>query len=66
MSLKLKVPSMVCESCAEKVTGAIKTVDSDAKVDIDLESKTVTLDSAASESSFKQAITAVGFEVKQD
>ncbi|WP_254567414.1 heavy-metal-associated domain-containing protein [Oscillatoria sp. HE19RPO] len=66
MALKLKVPSMVCEGCAEKVTGAIKTVDSDAKVDIDLESKTVTLDSAASESSFKQAITAVGFEVKQD
>lgn len=66
MALKLKVPSMVCESCAEKVTGAIKTVDSDAQVDIDLESKTVTLDSAASEESFKQAITAVGFEVKQD
>lgn len=66
MALKLKVPSMVCESCAEKVTGAIKTVDSDAQVNIDLESKTVTLDSAASEESFKQAITAVGFEVKQD
>ena len=65
MALKLKVPSMVCESCVEKVAGAIKTVDSEAQVDIDLESKTVTLDSAASEESFKQAITAVGFEVKQ-
>lgn len=65
MALTLKVPSMVCESCVEKVTGALKTVDSDAKVDVDLDQKIVTIDSEASAESFEQAITAVGYEVNE-
>lgn len=65
MALQLKVPSMVCEGCAETVTKAIKTVDSDASVSVDLPSKTVTLESQASEESFKQAIVATGHTLEQ-
>ncbi len=64
MALQLKVPSMVCEGCVETVTKAIQTVDSDASVTVDLPSKTVTLESQASESSFKQAIVATGHTVE--
>lgn len=60
MALQLKVPSMVCEGCVETVTKAIKTVDSDASVKVELSSKTVTLESKAAEESFKQAIVASG------
>lgn len=65
MALTLKVPSMVCEGCVDKVTEAVKTVDSEAQVDVDLNSKVVTIDSEASASSFKQAITALGHQVNE-
>ncbi|MCU0517529.1 MAG: heavy-metal-associated domain-containing protein [Oscillatoria sp. Prado101] len=64
MALKLKVPSMVCEGCVETVTKAIKTVDSDAGVNVDLEKKTVSVESQVSEESIKQAIVATGHTVE--
>lgn len=64
MALVLKVPSMVCEGCVKTVQEAIQTVDSDAKVDIDLASKQVRVESQASEASFKQAIAATGHTIE--
>lgn len=64
MTLQLKVPSMVCSGCVETVTKAIKTVDANANVTIDLPSKTVTLESQASEASLKQAIINTGHTVE--
>ncbi len=63
MALALKVPTMVCDGCVKTVKEAIQTVDADAKVEIDLPSKQVTVESQASESSIKQAITATGHEI---
>ncbi|MBW4497374.1 MAG: heavy-metal-associated domain-containing protein [Oscillatoria princeps RMCB-10] len=63
MALELKVPSMVCEGCVDTVTKAIKTVDSDAGVNVDLETKTVSVESPASEESIKQAIVATGHTI---
>jgi copper chaperone len=65
MTINLKVPSMVCDGCAETVTKAIKTVDGQARVNIDLDSKVVAIESAASPESFQQAITAVGHDVNE-
>jgi copper chaperone len=64
MSLEMKVPSMVCNGCVDTVTKAIKGLDSDAKVEIDLASKTVKVDGKPSEDSIKQAITSVGHTVE--
>ncbi len=63
MALELKVPSMVCEGCVETVTKAIKTVDTDAGVNVDLETKTVFVESQVSEESIKQAIVATGHTI---
>lgn len=63
MALEMEVPNMVCNGCVETITEAIKTVDSEAKVNIDLPSKHVSVDTEASLESIEQAITAVGFEV---
>lgn len=64
MTLKLNVPSIVCEGCAETITKAIKNHESEAKVDVDIENKTVTVDTEASRESIAQVITAVGHTVE--
>ncbi len=62
--LELKVPSMVCEGCVDAVTKAIKTHEPNAKVNIDLDSKKVTVDTEASKESIEQVIVALGHEVE--
>lgn len=64
MALKLTVPTIVCSGCANTIKEAIITVDPDAKVDVDVEAKTVTLESLAAEESFKQAIVATGHTIE--
>ena len=64
MSLQLKVPSIVCEGCAETITKAVKSVDADAQVDVDVSAKTVKVEGSQSEASIKQAIAATGHTVE--
>ena len=63
MTIELTVPSMVCEVCAGTITKAINTHEPKAKVNIDLDSKKVTVDTNASEESIKQIITSAGHTV---
>ncbi|MGB3787247.1 MAG: heavy-metal-associated domain-containing protein [Phormidesmis sp.] len=63
MSMTLSVPSIKCDGCAEAITKEIKVHDTDATVKVDIEGKTVEVDSEMSESSVKQAITAAGHKV---
>lgn len=71
MSLKLNVPTLADSQEAQKLTEAIATVDPTAKVDVDIESKIVTINSpdsgepVASEESIKQAIIATGHSIKE-
>lgn len=71
MSLKLNVPTLADSKEAQKLTDAIATVDPTAKVEVDLESKTVTIDApdsgkpVASEESIKQAISATGHSIEE-
>ena len=60
--LKLKVPQMTCGHCAATIEKAVKSVDPDAKVQIDLGSKTVTVDSTAEETRVKNAIEFAGYD----
>ena len=64
MALLLKVPDITCDGCAETISESIKTMEPDAKVDVDVNAKTVTVESAASEETIKQAIVAAGYEVE--
>ena len=71
MSLKLNVPTLADSQEAKKLTEAIATVDPTAKVRVDIEAKTVTVDAAdagtpvASEESIKQAIAATGHSIQE-
>ena len=63
MTTTLKVPSIKCEGCADTITKEIKVHDAEATVNVDVENKTVEVDSGMSEESLKQAITSTGHEV---
>lgn len=63
MNLELKVPNMVCGGCAETITQAVIEIDPQASVKADPESKKVVVNTKASESSVREAITSAGFNL---
>ena len=65
MSTTFKVPSIKCEGCGDTITKEIKVHDDSAKVNVNVEKKTVEVDSDMSEESIRQAITATGHEVAE-
>ncbi|MDF5715661.1 MAG: heavy-metal-associated domain-containing protein [Rhizonema sp. NSF051] len=64
MAIKLNVPNIACEDCATKISDQIHVMEPDAKVDVDVKAKTVTVESGASEESIKQAIVAAGYHIE--
>lgn len=59
--LKLKAPDMSCGHCAAVVTKAVKDVDASATVDIDLESRTIVLETAAEPAVVSHALDRAGY-----
>lgn len=66
MALKLKVSDMKCDKCATKIRESIQVMEPNAKIGVDLDSKTVTVDSGASDESIKQAIVAAGYQIESN
>ncbi|AVH72190.1 heavy-metal-associated domain-containing protein [Nostoc sp. 'Lobaria pulmonaria (5183) cyanobiont'] len=64
MALKLKVSNIACEGCAEIITESIHVMEPKVKVDVDINAKTVTVESETSEESIKQVIVAAGYAVE--
>jgi copper chaperone len=64
MALKLNVPTLNNPQAAEAIKEVILTAEPDAKVDVDMDTKTVTIESQASEETFKQLIEAEGHRLE--
>jgi copper chaperone len=64
MAIQLKIPNLKGDDCAKKITKSIQTMESDAKIDVNVDTKTVTVDTAASEESIKQIIQSAGFTIE--
>jgi copper chaperone len=60
-SMKFQIDNMTCGGCARSVTKAIQSVDPQAKIDIDLTTKAVSVTSDAEDSSVAAALEAVGY-----
>jgi Cu+-exporting ATPase len=60
---ELTVEDMTCKHCVGRVTKAVQELDQQAKVDIDLPTKKVKIDSQASLDRIVQAIDAAGYPV---
>lgn len=61
--LSLKVSGMTCGGCINAVTRAIQSQDPEAKVQADLASQTVNLETSLSPEQASQLITDAGFPV---
>lgn len=60
---ELQVEGMSCGGCVRSVTKSVQTVDGNAKVEVDLASKTVRVDSQASLDEVRSAIADAGYPV---
>ncbi|QWD97135.1 heavy-metal-associated domain-containing protein [Polynucleobacter sp. MG-6-Vaara-E2] len=61
--LSLKVSGMTCGGCINAVTRAVQSQDPSAKVQADLATQIVTLDTSLSADQASQLITEAGFPV---
>lgn len=59
--MQFQIDNMACGGCARSVTKAIHSVDPQAKVDIDLDLKRVTVESGADQSAVAAVVEDPGF-----
>lgn len=59
--IELKVPNISCGHCVSTVTQAIKQVDPNAKVEVDLASKSVKVESPRDCARFVEALSEAGY-----
>ena len=60
---ELQVEGMTCGGCVRSVTKSVQSVDSNAKVDVDLPTKKVRVETLATLEAVKSAINDAGYEV---
>jgi len=63
MTHSFSVPDMSCGHCAQTITKAVRSVDGDADIRIDLDAKRVTVESGSGEAALAAAIEEAGFTV---
>ncbi|GLK73417.1 MULTISPECIES: heavy-metal-associated domain-containing protein [Hyphomicrobiales] len=57
----LKIPNMNCGGCAATVTKALKSIDVDARIDVDTALKTVKLESKADVEQISAVLKSAGY-----
>lgn len=65
MTITIKVPTIACDVCANTITKAIHNCDGQAKVNIDIDKKIVTVDSQQTEQNIKEAIIDAGHDIEE-
>ncbi len=63
MTITLKVPSIACEGCAKTITEGILKKEPTAKVEVDVKTKTVMIDTSADVEKIKEIIVDLGHEI---
>lgn len=63
MTLQLTVPNMACSACSDAIAKAVQAIDPDATVQADPKTKLVNIETQATETTIKQAITDAGYTV---
>lgn len=59
--IQFSIPSMSCGHCMKAVTQAVQAVDPQAKVDVDLGTKTVKVESQAGREQLVRALAEAGY-----
>ena len=63
--IELNLPDMTCGHCASTVAKTVAFVDPTAKVEVDLDSKKVTIQSTEDRQDFAEALTDAGYPPAQ-
>lgn len=63
--IELNLPDMTCGHCASTVAKTVALVDPAAKVEVDLDSKRVKIQSAEDRQDFAEALTDAGYPPPQ-
>lgn len=64
MTIELKVPSIACDVCAETITKAIKNSEPNAQINVNVDTKMVTVETTISENEIKEIITKAGHSLE--
>ncbi|HEX8263708.1 MAG TPA: heavy-metal-associated domain-containing protein [Allosphingosinicella sp.] len=64
--VEITVPGMSCGPCGRAVTSAVQGVDPGARVEIDLETKLVAIESGADVAAIAGAIEDAGYKVERE
>jgi copper chaperone len=59
--IEMNLPAMSCGHCVRAVTDAVKRVDGQARVDVDLETKRVRIESSVPRERFAAALVDEGY-----
>ncbi len=59
---KLNVPEMSCGHCKATIEKAVAGVDADARVSVDLDNRTVSIESSIADAALIDALKAEGYE----
>ena len=57
------VTNMACGHCSNAITEALKAVDANAQITVDLEKKIVNVQSSAGDDALRAAIVGAGYEI---
>lgn len=57
------VTNMACGHCSNAITEALKAVDANAQITVDLEKKIVSVQSSAGDDALRAAIVGAGYEI---
>lgn len=63
MNLKLTIPSMACSACADTITKVVRDLDSEARVEANLTTKVVEIETKAQQAAIAMAISEAGYPV---
>lgn len=61
--IEMKTEGMTCGSCAARITRAVKAIDPEAKVQVDLRSQKVSIESTEDAKALSEAIEEAGYPV---
>ncbi len=61
MALQLEIPSLSCGGCVRAVTQVVQTLDPQAKVKVDLVTKTMQVETALTASVLSKALAQAGY-----
>lgn len=59
--LQITVPKLACSSCAKVIIKPVKTVNAEAKIQIDTKTKLVNVETQTPEAEIKKALAAAGY-----